>query len=147
MRRLLLVAVLAAALLGLLAAPALASAKTFDVHPSGGNDTKAIQAAFNAAVIAGPGSTVQLSAGRFYTNNILVKGFDGYFRGAGEGKTVIDTLRGKYPSGTYPNGAPVPGVTVMPALEPFPSLLVFDGGRVRASDMSCDITSSSPADP
>ena len=52
------------------AAPALASPKTFYVHPSGGNDTKAIQKAFNAAVKAGPGSTVQLSAGHFYTNTI-----------------------------------------------------------------------------
>jgi len=76
------------------AAPALASAKTFSVHPSGGDDTANIQAAFNAAVKAGPGSTVQLSAGHFYTNNIVVKNFDGSFRGAGEGRTTIDCLRG-----------------------------------------------------
>ena len=39
MKKLLLVSVLAAALLGLLAAPAFASPKTFTVQPSGGNDT------------------------------------------------------------------------------------------------------------
>ena len=65
------------------AAAALASPKTFYVHPSGGNDTHAIQAAFNAAVKAGPGSTVQLSAGHFDINAILVTGFNGTFRGAG----------------------------------------------------------------
>ena len=37
MKKLLLVPVLVAALLGLLAAPALASPKTFYVHPSGGS--------------------------------------------------------------------------------------------------------------
>jgi hypothetical protein len=50
------------------AASALASAHTFYVHPSHGDDTANIQAAFNAAVKAGPGSTVQLSGGHFYTN-------------------------------------------------------------------------------
>ena len=65
--------VLALAALGLLAllvvpAAALASAATFYVHPRRHNDTANIQTAFNAAVKAGPGSTVQLSAGHFYTN-------------------------------------------------------------------------------
>ena len=52
--------------------------------------TRAIQAAFNAAVKAGPGSTVQLSAGHFYTNTIFVQNFNGTFKGAGQGKTFID---------------------------------------------------------
>ena len=97
MKRLVLVVVLAAAWLCLLAAPALASPKTFYVHPSGGNDTANIQAAFNAAVKAGPGSTVQLSAGHFYTNTIFVQNFNGTFRGAGQGKTCIDVVSGTPP--------------------------------------------------
>ena len=83
MRRLVLAVVLAVALLCLLAAPALA-ATTITVTPSGGDDTAAIQAAFDAAVQAGPGSTVQLTAGHFYTNDILVQNFRGYFKGAGK---------------------------------------------------------------
>ena len=101
------------------AAPALASAKTFYVHPSGGNDTANIQAAFNAAVKAGPGSTVQLSAGHFYTNRILVPNFNGTFKGAGQGKTVIDCLRGLDSS--------LPGVIVKaePGIVAFPYLVLL----------------------
>jgi hypothetical protein len=94
-KKLLLVPVVAVALLCLLAAPALASPKTFYVHPSGGNDTVNIQNAFNAAVKAGPGSTVQLTAGQFYTSTIFVRNFHGCFKGAGEAKTVIDTVAGE----------------------------------------------------
>ena len=43
---------------------------------------------------AGPGSVVKLTAGKFYTNEILVDGFDGCFKGAGMHRTVVDTLRG-----------------------------------------------------
>ena len=134
--------VLVLAALGLLlvasAAPALASAKTFSVHPSGGDDTANIQAAFNAAVKAGPGSTVQLSAGHFYTNNIVVKNFDGSFRGAGEGRTTIDCLRGLDPS--------LPGATEVGNPGFWLCLFLFKGGNLRASDMSFDITAASPAE-
>jgi hypothetical protein len=81
---------------------------------------------------------VQLSAGHFYTNTIFVKNFKGCLRGAGEGKTVIDTLQ------ALGSGEPV--VPVMTAVEPFPFLFGFQGGNVRVSGMSCDITASSPAE-
>jgi hypothetical protein len=143
MKRFLLIAVVAVACLGVLAAPALASAQTFTVHPNGGNDTADIQAAFNKAVKAGPGSTVQLSAGHFYTNRILVHNFRGTFKGAGEGSngTVIDCPRGLDPSR--------PGVIVKaePDVLAFPYLVCFDGGNVGVSDMSFDITALSPVDP
>jgi len=45
----------------------LGQPETFYVAPCGGNDTAHIQAAFNAAVTAGTGSTVQLAAGHFHT--------------------------------------------------------------------------------
>ena len=93
MRRLVLAVVLAVALLCLLAAPALA-ATTITVTPSGGDDTAQIQKAFDKAVEAGPGSTVRLTAGHFYTNNILVQNFSGCFKGAGEGETHHRLLRG-----------------------------------------------------
>jgi hypothetical protein len=136
MRRFLLCFALAAGLLGLLAAPALASAKTFTVPYSGPHDyTPAIQAAFNAAVKAGPGSVVQLSAGHFYTNNIVVNGFQGTFQGAGEGKTVIDCLRGLNSS--------LSGVT---GNSYGANLFFFDGGDINVSAMSFDITAFSPVD-
>ncbi len=142
MRKPLLVFVLAVALLGLLAAPALARAQTFYVHPSGGNDTHNIQAAFNAAVKAGPGSTVQLGPGHFYTDTIVVNGFDGYFKGAGEGRTVIDTVRGWNPS-----AAPLGPVTLDNSgnlVAPWPSLYGFEGGSVCVSDMTAAISDPTP---
>jgi hypothetical protein len=133
MKRLLLAAVLAAALLCVLAAPAFASPKTFTVRPSGGDDTHNLQKAFNAAVKAGPASVVKLSAGHFYTNNILVKSFHGYFVGAGEGKTVIDST-GTIGLTSDKNGQ----------VEPFTFLFGFSGGYVHVAGMTVAITSASP---
>ena len=140
MRRLLFFVASAASLLILSAAPALASAATFTVHPNGHNDTADIQRAFTRAVAAGPASTVHLTAGHFYTNRILVRDFHGYFTGAGEGKTVIDCLRSLDPS--------LPGVIVKaePDILPFPFLVAFDGGHINVADMSFDITAASPVD-
>ena len=151
MKRFLLVLTLTAACLGLLAAPAVASGATFTVRPSGGDDTAHIQKAFDRAVKAGPGSTVQLTSGRFHTNNILVQAFRGSFTGAGMGRTVIDTLRGLDPA--------LPGVTLTPDpddpgspdspnyVETWTFLIGFLGGSVRVSDMSFDLTSPEPAEP
>ena len=136
--------VLTLAVLGLLLvvpAAALAGPKTFCVHPSGGNDTAAIQAAFNAAGKAGPASTVVLSAGHFYTDTILVRNFHGYFKGASEGKTVIDSVRGVDPSAA--------GLTMTAVSPSWQSLFLFGfrGGHVNVSGMSFDITPYSPAAP
>jgi hypothetical protein len=130
------------ALAFLLVTPAVASAATFYVHPSCGNDTANIQKAFNAAVKAGPGSTVQLSAGHFYTNTIVVSGFNGTFRGAGEGKTLLDTVRGIDPS-----AVPLGPVTLDNAgsqIAPWPSLYGFEGGSLCVSDMTAAISDPTP---
>ena len=120
-------------LLALLAAPALASPKTFYVHPSGGNDT------------ANPDGLQRRRQGRagqhraahgrpLLHQHHLRAGFKGTFRGAGEGKTVIDTLPG------------VPVAVQAGPVEPFPFLFAFSGGNVCVSDMSFDITAASPAE-
>jgi hypothetical protein len=95
MKRFLFVFVLTVALLGLLAAPAVASAHTFYVAPNTTthDDTANIQAAFAAAVKAGPGSTVLLGPYHNCTNTIFVQNLKGYFKDAGEGRTVVDTLQ------------------------------------------------------
>jgi hypothetical protein len=135
MKKLLLVPILAATLLALLAAPAFASAKTIVLSPSrSGNDTARLQAAFTAA---GRGGTVQLTSGHFTINDILVTGFRGTFRGAGQGRTVID--------------CPPDGVTVrtvdIPPLGPTPTafLLGFQDSAVKVADLSFDITPPNPA--
>jgi hypothetical protein len=102
------------------------------VYPSNGDDTANIQAAFDAA---GPGDTVQLAAGQFYTNEIFVENFHGKFKGAGEDLTKIDVLRGLDPG--------APGVsTIMGSTHIF----TFLGGDVRISDLSFDITPYEPAE-
>ncbi len=142
MRKLIVLVLAALGLLLVVPAAALASPKTFYVHPSGGNDTANIQAAFNAAVKAGPGSTVQLSAGHFYTNTIFVQNFNGTFKGAGQGVTFIDTLRGIDPSAA--SLGPVTLDNSGNQVAPWPSLYGFVGGSVCVSGMTAAITDPTP---
>jgi len=70
-----------------------ATGSVFVVSPSGGDDTANIQSAFNSAVVAGPGSTVQFTAGHFYTSGeIYTEGFDGSVVGAGIGNTIVEAV-------------------------------------------------------
>ena len=65
---------------------------TFVVAPSGNceTDTINLQAAFDMAAAAGPGSTVRLTKGTFYLcKPIVAVNFDGKFKGAGMDKTLI----------------------------------------------------------
>ncbi|HUJ42766.1 MAG TPA: right-handed parallel beta-helix repeat-containing protein [Opitutaceae bacterium] len=72
----------------------------FTVQPNGHDDTASLQAAFDAAVQAGPGSTVQLVKGTYYLSaGIVVTNFDGNFVGAGKDKTVVQNL-GVLPAST-----------------------------------------------
>ncbi len=88
---------------------------------------------------------VKLTAGEFYTNEILVDGFDGCFTGAGMDRTVIDTLRGL--------DATLPGVELVMdpddgsvPLAGFTSLIAFVRSDVRVSDMRFDITALEPCE-
>jgi len=123
---------------------AAAGTKTVIVSPSGGNDTAGIQAAFDACA-GRPGCTVRFTAGHFFTNSVAVRHFAGFVTGAGQGKTVIDSLRGLDPS--------LPGVTLTQfdpgdptTLFPVPVLLGFDGGSVSMSNLTFDITAAEPAE-
>jgi hypothetical protein len=120
----------------LIIGPVCADSSTFIVSPSGGDDTTNIQAAFDDAITAGPGSTVQLTSGQFYMNEILVENFYGNFLGAGVGLTKIDVLRGLDPG--------APGVSGFMGT---PHIITFYGGDVYISDLSFDITPYEPAEP
>jgi len=107
---------------------------TFVVAPTGGEDTANLQAAFDQAVAAGPGSKVKLTSGTFSIGLIEVEGFQGSFVGAGRGKTVITT------------------VPDMPCPSDWPVLINFLGGDipgadVHVADMSFEITDPSPCQP
>jgi hypothetical protein len=114
--------------------PVNADSPIFVVSPSGGDDTANIQAAFDDAIAAGPGSIVQLTSGQFYTNEILVENFYGTFKGAGD-LTKIDVLRGL--------DTTLPGV-----FGPWGThIFIFSGGDVCIKDLSFEITPYYPAEP
>jgi parallel beta-helix repeat protein len=116
--------------------PVSAYPHTFTVSPSGGDDTLAIQKAFDDAIAAGSGSTVKLEAGQFYTNEILVENFYGRFKGAGKDATKIDVLRGLDPG--------LPGVLGFDGSPPH--IFSFIGGNVRILDLCFEITPFMPAE-
>ena len=77
--------------------PALAQSfdshtRTVNVGPSGTDDTLAIATAFDICLAVGPGCTVQLSEGTFFTRQQDVAGFRGTFAGAGMEATVIEPI-------------------------------------------------------
>jgi Right handed beta helix region len=111
-------------------------AAVFRVLPNGTNDTANLQAAFDAAVQAGPGSTVQLVKGTYHTGQIVVNNFQGTFVGAGADKTALTNLPNLYvtPDGGWLNPPS--------ADNPWPSLLTFVGGDFQVSDLGVRITGS-----
>jgi hypothetical protein len=107
------------------------SGEVFTVSPSiDFKDSYNIQTAFDNAVEAGPGSTVQLTEGVFYLNeSIEVKGFDGIFKGAGKQKTIIttqDEINFDFPPGDLEG------------------LLIFRNGNIHVSDMTIKISNPAP---
>ncbi|KON27610.1 hypothetical protein AC481_04315 [miscellaneous Crenarchaeota group archaeon SMTZ-80] len=120
--------------------------KTFLVSPSGGDDTANIQAAFNDAIATGQGCIVQLTAGQFYANNIIVQNFNGVFKGAGMDLTKIDTLRGLNPS--------LAGIELIQTdpedpstLYPFSIWFLFEDCDIKICDLTFEITALDPAYP
>jgi hypothetical protein len=110
--------------------------KVFRVKPNGTDDTDNILQAFVKAKAAGPGSTVQLAAGKFFVRIgvIEVVEFNGAFKGAGQNKTIIDTFENQ-------NCQPLID------LHKWPTLVYFMRGYPRISDLSFHITPSAPCLP
>ena len=104
---------------------------TIIVKPSGHDDTKDIQRAFNACVSYGPGCTVALVKGTYHTAQIAVAGFQGNFVGAGQGLTVIQALPNLHLPSTTPFWAAMPGSS-----NPWPVLFAFVGGTTAISRMT-----------
>ena len=111
---------------------------TYTVWPTNGyDDTANIQAAFDAAVAHGPGCTVQLEKGTYYTAQITVYGFQGSFVGMGQQWTTIQALpnlpspAAEYNTNTIPFWAGLPGPQ-----NPWPNLFTFVGGSFAISGMT-----------
>jgi len=98
--------------------------KVFVVKPNAsGDDTANLQKAFAKAIAAGPGSTVQLVTGDYHIGLIEVNKFDGYFKGAGVGKTIIHTLQHMDCQAVLDQNA-------------LPALMTFRLGNPRISDLT-----------
>jgi hypothetical protein len=113
--------------------------QTITVLPTGVDDTANLQCAFDNAVAAGPGVTVQLVAGTYHTRQIVVNNFQGVFIGAGAQKSVLTNLPNLYvnPAFTAIIGPPS-------ASNPWPVLVTFVGGDFVVSDMGTSITGNKP---
>jgi parallel beta-helix repeat protein len=112
------------------------SPKVYIVKPNGCDDTADIQAAFNAAVAHGPGCTVQLEKGTYYTAQITVFGFQGSFVGMGQGLTIIQALP-NLPSPAPEYNATNPFWSQLPGPEnPWPMLFTFWNGSFTISGMT-----------
>jgi hypothetical protein len=101
----------------------------FIVAPTGEDDTANLQCALDAAAAAGPGSTVQLINGTYWTGLIEVNGFHGSLMGAGKDRTTITTVPNMY----CPDG--------------WPELITFREGDIHIADLTFDISKSHPCQP
>ena len=109
--------------------PDVKSGDIFIVEPNGVDDTQNIKDAFADAIAAGPGNTVYLTEGIFYTGLLIIEDFDGYFMGAGKGNTHIISL------------TDLPCAEMM-AQEMVPALITFSTGFPKISNMTIDIVES-----
>jgi hypothetical protein len=105
----------------------------FTVTPSE-NATQALIDAFEAAKAAGRGSVVQLEAGTYTTGMIEVRDFDGYFRGAGRGKTIITNLPDLLCEAVWEDNL-------------LPSIFTFIGGNVTMTNMTIHLQDGQPCVP
>lgn len=103
---------------------------TISVKPTGVDDTVNLQCAFDLAVETGQGLEVTLTAGTFYTAQIVVNDFHGGFSGAGVEKTVIHNVQKMYVT-------PFDFYLEPPSAEnPWPSLFSFFNGDYQIHDLS-----------
>jgi len=128
---------LGALALGVLAALGAVSAQGFDartrtvtVAPSGGDDTMAIRQAFATCAAVGPGCTVQLTEGTFFTRQHVIEGFHGAFVGAGIDRTVIEPL-----APLYVTEAEMVLMNHPSADEPWPILFLFVDANMTMADL------------
>jgi hypothetical protein len=107
--------------------------KTFEVKPTGVDDTANLQCAFDEAIAVGAGANVQLSSGTFHTAQIFVNNFHGTFTGNGAKSTLILNLPNLYVT-------PVDVVFNPPsAANPWPNLFSFIDGDFAITDLAIHI--------
>jgi hypothetical protein len=106
-----------------------------ELQPNGtGDDTAQLQAALSSCTDAQCPCEVNLGEGVFYTDVLLVKGFNGAIAGRGEGRTVIRPLAHRALRST-----PTPFVDEPMLAQPYPVLLHFaNNSKVAISKLSLE---------
>lgn len=121
-----------------LPAAVMAGGSTVSVAPPNGkDDTASIQDALNACVAKGPGCTVQLQAGHYFTKQVVEYNFQGTFKGMGIGSTTIEAL--------HPLFVNIPDIALGECRPDtttclWPTLIMFVEGGIQVSDLSIRIT-------
>jgi len=109
-----------------------------DVAPSGGDDTRSLQCAIDAAVAAGIPMSVRLAAGTFHTAQLVARDLHGQLMGRGMLDTLITTTGTPMPvAPAWSKGAPGPG-------NAWPSLIAFVDGDFRVSDLAIRVPDEAP---
>jgi hypothetical protein len=103
----------------------------FTVYPNGLDDTEALIQAFADAKATGPGSVVQLVQGQYTIGMVEVRDFNGYFLGAGRGKTIISNL-------------PELPCEACWEVDVEPYLLQFVGGKITVAEMTIRLNDGPP---
>jgi hypothetical protein len=102
--------------------------KVFKIEATKGTDiTASLKDAFEEAIEAGPGSTVELPEGEFELSFIEIREFYGSFVGAGTGKTIIKPKTGLECTAIESQGL-------------WKFLINFVGGNILMSNMTLKIT-------
>lgn len=108
--------------------------------PNGTDDTTHIQAALDACVAYGPGCTVQLQGGHYFTKQLVEYNFRGTFKGMGTNTTKIEALPNLLvelePVGGIPDSHCRPNTTTCL----WPIVILFVDGDIHVSDFSLYIT-------
>ncbi|MGO9404292.1 MAG: hypothetical protein ACLPVW_12580 [Terriglobales bacterium] len=105
--------------------------------PNGVDDTANIQGALNKCVKYGPGCTVQLQAGTYFTKQVVVYNFQGTFKGMGIDSTTIEALPNLFVN--WPDGSVrmcQPNLTTCI----WASLFEFVEGNISISDLTIKAT-------
>ena len=112
--------------------------------PNGVDDTAHIQGALDACVAYGPGCTVQLAAGTYFTKQVVIYNFQGTFKGMGMDSTIIEALPNlpvNWPDNFVASCQP----NLTTCL--WPSLFEFVNGNISVSDLTIKATAIPPAQP
>jgi hypothetical protein len=116
-------AVIVLAAWALTAPPAAAAGRVIRLAPNGVDDTVALQDALDRCAAAAPPCRIDLAAGTFHSDVLLVHGFRGAIRGAGRGRTILEPVAGRALRST-----PDPFVRDPTPAQPWPVFLHFAGG-------------------